>query len=74
MLKKPIFLKGNANWVDEIDSVINKYNNKIHSTIKLTPSQASLKENEVFVYKNLIDKRKKIKPKYKINDLVRTLD
>ena len=74
MLKKPIFLKGNANWVDEIDSVINKYNNKIHSTIKLTPSQASLKENEVFVYKNLLDKRKKIKPKYKINDLVRTAD
>ena len=74
MLKKPIFLNGDANWIDEIDSIINKYNNKIHSTIKLTPSQASLKENEEYVYQNLIDKRKKIKPKYQINDLVRTAD
>ena len=57
-----------------ISTIINKYNNKIHSTIKLTPSQASLKENEEYVYQNLIDKRKKIKPKYKINDLVRTAD
>ena len=74
MVKKPIFLKGNASWIDEIDSVINKYNNKIHSTIKLTPIQASLKENEEYVYQNLIDKRKKIKPKFQVNDLVRTAD
>ena len=57
-----------------IPTIISKYNNKIHSTIKLTPTQASLKENEEYVYQNLIDKRKKIKPKYKINDLVRTAD
>ena len=74
MLKKPIFLNGDANWINIIPTIINKYNNKIHSTIKLTPIQASLKENEEYVYQNLIDKRKKIKPKYEINDLVRTAD
>ena len=40
----------------------------------MTPIQASLKKNEGFVYKNLIDKRNKIKPKFQINNLVRTAD
>ena len=38
----------------------------------MTPIQASLKRNEGYVYKNLLDKRKKITPKYEIGDLVRT--
>ena len=33
-----------------------------------------MKKNEGFVYKNLLDKRKKVKPKFQINDLVRTAD
>ena len=40
----------------------------------MTPIQASLKKNEGYVYKNLLDKRKKIKPKYEIGDLIRTAD
>ena len=40
----------------------------------MTPIQASLRKNEGYVYKNLLDKRKKIKPKYEIDDLVRTAD
>ena len=46
----------------------------MNSSTKLTPIQASLKKSEGFVYKNLLDKRKKIKPKFQINDLVRTAD
>ena len=38
----------------------------------MTPIQASLKKNEGYVYKNLLDKRKKVKPKFQINDHVRT--
>ena len=40
----------------------------------MTPIQSSLKKNEGYVYKNILDKRKKIKPKYEIGDLVRTAD
>ena len=40
----------------------------------MTPIQASLKKNEGYVYKNLLDKRMKISPKFQINDLVRTAD
>ena len=40
----------------------------------MTPIQASSKKNEEYVYKTLIDKRNKIKPKCQIGDLVRTAD
>ena len=40
----------------------------------MTPIQASVKKNEGYVYKIFSDKGKKIKPKFQINDLVRTID
>ena len=57
-----------------MQSITNHYNNRIHSSTKLSPKDASLKKNEGFVYKNLLDKRKKVKPKYEIGDLIRTAD
>ena len=74
LLKKPVFEKGDGNWIDVLPKITKEYNNRIHSSTKLTPIQASLKTNEGFVYKNLLDKRKKVKPKFQINDLVRTAD
>ena len=74
LLKKPVFEKGNGNWIDVLPTITKQYNNRIHSSNKLTPIQASLKKNEGFVYKNLLDKRKKVTPKFQINDLVRTAD
>ena len=70
-----LFLKkGDGNWVDELHTITKQYNNRIHSSTKLTPFQATLKKNEGYVYKNLLDKRMKITPKFQINDLVRTAD
>ena len=74
LLKKIVFEQGDAKWVDVLPKITKQYNNRIHSSTKLTPIQASLKKNEGFVYKNLLDKRKKITPKFQINDLVRTAD
>ena len=37
----------------------------------MTPIQASLKKNQGFVYSNFSDKRKKINPKFQVNDLNR---
>ena len=48
-----------------------QYNKKISSSTKITPIEATLKNNEEYVYKNLLDKRKKIKPTFELNDLVR---
>ena len=74
LLKKIVFENGDANWIDVLQTITNHYNNRIHSSTKLSPKDASLKKNEGFVYKNLLDKRKKVNPKFQINDLVRTAD
>ena len=74
LLKKTVFERGDANWFDVLPTITKQYNNRIHSSTKLSPKDASLKKNEGVVYKNLLDKRKKVKPKFQINDLVRTAD
>ena len=74
LLKKIVFEQGDAKWVDILPKITKQYNKRIHSSTELTPIQASLKKNEGYVHKNLLDKRKKITPKFQINDLVRTAD
>ena len=74
LIKKPIFLAGNANWISELPSVTKQYNNTIHHSIKKTPLQASKKSKERKVYSNLQDKRRKLNPKFKLGQLVRTAD
>ena len=74
LLKKIVFEKGDGSWIDVLPIITKQYNNRIHTSTKLSPKDASLKKNEGFVYKNLLDKRKKVKPKFQINDLVRTAD
>ena len=74
LLKKPVFEQGNADWISELPSVIEAYNNTHHNSIKMTPIQASKKINEKIVYSNLQDKREKQKPKFKLGQLVRTAD
>ena len=74
LLKRPVFEKWDGKWIDILPTITKQYNNRIHTSTKLSPKDASLKKNEGFVYKNLLDKRKKVKPKFQVNDLVRTAD
>ena len=52
-----MFEEGNANWLSELPSVDNQYNNTIHSSNKMIPFQASKKAHEKLVFNNLQDKR-----------------
>ena len=74
LLKKIVFEQGDAKWIDVLQTITKLYNDKLHSSTKFSPKDASLKKNEGYVYKNLLDKREKIKPKYEKGDLVRTAD
>ena len=74
LVKKIVSEHNDANWIDILPIITKQYINRIHSSTKLSPKEASLNKNEGFVYKNLLDKRKKIKPKFQINNLVRTAD
>ena len=49
LLKRPVFEKGDGIWIDVLPTKTKQYNNRIHSTTKLTSIQASLKKDEGFV-------------------------
>ena len=74
LIKKPVFEKRNAGWLSEITSIITKYSNTYQNLIKMTPNQASKKENEKNVLFNLQNRRQKRKPKFQVHDLFRTAD
>ena len=74
IIKKPVFLAGNADWLNERSAVVNKYNNTVHSSTKMTPNQAIKKSNERKVYSNLQYRIVNQQPKFKLGQLVRTAD
>ena len=74
LVKKIVFEQGDAKWIDILPTLTKQYNNRIHTSTKLSPKDASLKKNEGFADKNLLDKRKKVKPKFQLNDIVRVAD
>ncbi len=60
------------NWIGMLDKLMNDYNNRYHRTIKMTPTEASEKENEVEVLNNQgFAGRIAKKPKFKVGDRVR---
>ena len=74
LFKKPVFEKGNADWLSELPSVVMKNNNTFHHSIKNTPIQDSRKSNRKLVYSNLQVPRVRQTPKFKLGLLVRTAD
>ena len=59
--------------VDILDLLVNQYNNSIHSSINMTPNEASRKENENKVWRNLYPELggKTLSSKLSIGDNVR---
>ena len=61
------------NWIDMLDKLMSEYNNRKHSTIKMSPVEASEKSNEEIVWNNLNNKVNIVpsKQKFKVGDTVR---
>ena len=51
-----------------------QYSDRSHSSTKLTPIQACLKKNEGYVFLNILDKQKIIKPKFQVHNLIQVAD
>ena len=62
LLKKSVSENKGGNWIDVLPTITKQYENRVHTSTKLTPIQAPLKKNEGYVYHTLLDKSKKIKP------------
>ena len=76
-MKQRMFKYFTANNIQKyynvLDELVDDYNNTYHSSIKMTPVEASKLENERKVYENLFPKEEEIiiKPVFKIGDRVR---
>ena len=65
-------MNNNTLWINDLDKLVNEYNNSYHRSIKMKPINASLKSNEDIVRNNLYNLNiTNKKPKFKINDRVR---
>ena len=66
-------VKGKTQYLDILPKILKQYNNTKHSSIKMTPEEASRQENESIVYFNLYGDMKpsSSRPKVKVSDKVR---
>ena len=63
-------------YMDVLPDLLEDYNNTVHSSTEFTPIEASKKENELAVWRNLYPDRHKINrlnPKFSIGDEVRII-
>ena len=61
-------------YIDVLPDLVEDYNNTVHSSTKLTPTDASKEENELKVWRNLYPDRYKtsrLNPKFSVGDEVR---
>ena len=72
-IRKQFTIEGNTRYLDILPKILKQYNNTKHSSIKMTPVEASKKNNEGTVYVNLYGdmETSKQKPKFKVGDKVR---
>ena len=76
-MKEKMFKYFSANstrkYIDVLDALVEQYNNKYHSSIKMTPAKASLKENESKAWQNLYPASDghPSTPKFAVGDRVR---
>ena len=65
-------VQGNTQYLGMLPEILKQYNNMKHSSIKMTPTEASKMENEGLGYFNLHgDIELSSKPKFNVGDKVR---
>jgi len=68
MMYKQFTVQQNRRWIDILDNIVNEYNNKIHRSINIKPSDVYLKNKQIVIQ---VEPEKKTKPKFKVGDRVR---
>ena len=69
LIKEPMYIEGKGNWLNHLDTALEKYNNRIHGTTKMTPFEAN---NQPIDPPTFGIKPKQ--PKFQVGDYVRVPD
>ena len=71
LIKEPLYIEGKCYWLNHIINALDKYNNRVHGTTKMTPFEMSFNT----AIPNLIPTPKFPKfPKFQVGDFVRVPD
>ena len=76
LIKKPLYIEGKACWLNHLDTAMEKYNNRVHGTTKMTLFEMST--NQKLIPNNtegaLRNNFKNKQPKFHVGDYVRVPD
>ena len=82
LIKKPMYIEGKACWLNHLDTAMEKYNNRVHGTTKMTPFEMSTNQKLIpnntegalrNKFKNTEGALRK-QPKFQVGDYVRVPD
>ena len=78
LIKEPMYIEGKGNWLNHINKALDKYDNSVHGTTKMTPFEAS---NNKLIPSTNINNNNKIPHdsyrsfvKFQVGDIVRVPD
>ena len=81
LIKEPMYIEGKGNWLNHLDAALDKYNNRVHGTTKMTPFEMSfntlIRATATTASPNLIPNNNKLhtaSPKFQVGDFVRVPD
>ena len=89
LIKEPMYIEGKGNWLNHLDAALQKYNNRVHGTTKMTPFEMSfntaIRATATAASPNLIPNNNKLRaathtashtasPKFQVGDFVRVPD
>ena len=73
LIKEPMYIEGKGNWLNRLDAALQKYNNRVHTTTKMTPFEANKKPIDPPTFVNK-PKQPRSFAKFQVGDFVRVPD
>ena len=70
LIKEPMYIEGKGNWLNHINNALDKYNNRVHGTTKMTPFEMSFTK----LIHTASPKCHAASPKFQVGDFVRVPD
>ena len=75
LIKELMYIEGKGNWLNHLDAALQKYNNRVHGTTKITPFEMSFNKPIRTASPNLIHNNDRNKlPKFQVGGFVRVPD
>ena len=74
LIKEPMYIEGKGNWLNHLDAALQKYNNRVHGTTKMTQFEMSFDKPIPRSYANPIPNDNKNLPTFQVGDFVRVPD